>query len=200
MNHYECGNLFGACRRLLEGSRLVLYTGDSFVCNSDEEGLESWWRGNFDQDFGRYMAWVWFSVGAENLVKAALVCGGLLEQKQARTSYPYFWRDTDRAEWIDRILRSRRAPGGEYGMLGDIWQVKLDELSHKCGLAETEGKELKAAYKYLTQAIRNRDAHSYIENQRRQDFPAAEAIFMPAFNTLLRVMKTGGHFTKSGPR
>ena len=61
-------------------------------------------------------------------------------------------------------------------MLGDIWQVKLDELSHERGLAEAEGKELKAAYKYLTQVIRNRDAHSYIENQRRQDFPELETI------------------------
>ena len=82
MNHYECGNLFRASKRLLEGSGLVRYSNDTLVCNSDERGLEKWWRENLDQEFGRYMAWVWFSVGAENLVKAALVCNGLLEQKR----------------------------------------------------------------------------------------------------------------------
>ena len=58
INHYECGNLFGANRSLLEGSGLVRYCGDSFVCNSDEEVLESWWGEKFDAKFGRYMAWV----------------------------------------------------------------------------------------------------------------------------------------------
>ena len=91
MNHYECGNLFQASKRLLEGSGLVRYSNDTLVCNSDEEGLEKCWRENFDQDFGRYMAWVWFSVGAENLVKAALVCSGLLEQKQENSRYPFYW-------------------------------------------------------------------------------------------------------------
>ena len=36
MGHYECQNLFGAGRSLLESSRLVCYFGDSFVSNSDE--------------------------------------------------------------------------------------------------------------------------------------------------------------------
>ena len=70
-------------------------------------------------------------------------------------------------------------------MLGDIWRSKLDKLSACRGIAETESRGLKAAYKYLTQAIRNRDAHSYIENQRRRDFPAVEGLFVPAFNLRL---------------
>ena len=83
-------------------------------------------------------------------------------------------------------------------MLGDIWQVKLDELSQKSGTSETVSKDLKAAYKYLTQAIRNRDAHSYIENERRKDFPAVEGIFLAAFNTLVQTMKDKGHFKTTG--
>ena len=79
-------------------------------------------------------------------------------------------------------------------MLGDIWKDKLDELSACRGIAAIESKRLKAAYKYLTQAIRNRDAHSYIENQRRKDFPAVEGLFVPAFNTLVQAMKGNGHF------
>ena len=198
MNHYECGNLFGASRSLLEGSGLVRYCGDSFVCNSDEEVLESWWGETFDAKFGRYMAWVWFSVGAENLVKAALVCNELLEGKPQRPGYPVYWPGTDKDSWVDQVLQSRRGSGGGYGMLGDIWQVKLDELSQKSGTSETVSKELKAAYKYLTQAIRNRDAHSYIENERRKDFPAVEGIFLAAFNTLVQTMKDKGHFKTTG--
>ena len=67
MDHDECGNLFGAGRSLLESSGLVRFRGDSFACNSDEEGFEEWWKERFDPDFGRYMVQVWVSVGAENL-------------------------------------------------------------------------------------------------------------------------------------
>ena len=194
MDHDECGNLFGAGRILLESSGLVRFCGDSFVSNSDEEGFEEWWKVSFDQDFGRYMVWVWFSVGAENLVKAALVCNGLLEEQAQEIGYPLFSNETEKASWIDQVLRSRKSPKGGYGMLRDIWRDKLDDLSECCGIAETESKELKAAYKYLTQAIRNRDAHSYIANQRRRDFPSVEGLFVPAFNTLVHAMKGKGHF------
>ena len=198
MNHYECGNLFGASKRLLDGSGLVRYSNDIFVSNSDEEGLEKCWRENFDQDFGRYMAWVWFSVGAENLVKAALVCNGLLEQKQENSRYLFYWRDTDKREWVDQVLQSRRGPGGGYPTLWFIWEEKLDELCQERGIAEAECRELKAAYKYLTQAIRNRDAHSYKENERRKDFSAVEKIFAPAFKTLVHAIRAKRHFNASG--
>ena len=161
MSHYECGNLFRASKALLEGSGLVRDRNDTFVCNSDEEDLERRWREDFDQDFGRYMAWVWFSVGAENPVKAALVCNRLLEQKRENARYPFYWLDTDKEGWVNEVLEYRLNAGGGYGFLGDIWKCKLDKLSEKRGIVEAEGKELKAAYKYLTQAIRNRDAHSY---------------------------------------
>ena len=83
-------------------------------------------------------------------------------------------------------------------MLGDIWKCELDKLSQKRGISEAEAKDLKAAYKYLTQAIRNRDAHSYIEKQRIRDFPAVEAVFVPAFNTLVQAMKDKEHFKTAG--
>ena len=182
----------------MEGSGLVWYSNDTFECNSDEEGLEECWRENFDQDFGRYMAWVWFSVGAENLVKAALVCNELLKQKQDNNRYPFYRRDKDKESWVNEVLEYGRNPGGGYGSLGDIWKCKLDELSRKRGIAETEGRELKAAYKYLTQAIRNRDAHSYKQKTRWKDFPAVEEIFVPAFRTLVQTMKDKGHFKATG--
>ena len=149
MSHYECGNIFRASKALLVGSGLVRYSHDTFVCNSDEEDLERRWGEDFDQDFGRYMAWVWFSVGAENLAKAALVCNRLLEQKQENNRYPFYWRDTDKENWVNEVLKYRRNAGGGYGSLGDIWKCRLDKLSEKRAIVEAEGKELKAAYKYL---------------------------------------------------
>ena len=179
-------------------SGIILYCGHSFVCNNHEDKLEEYWGENFDRDFGRYMAWVWFSVGAENLAKAALVCNGLLDGKPQTLGYPVYWRDTHKERWVDEVLLSQQGPKGGYGTLGHIWQVKLDKLSDIRGIAETESKELKAAYKYLTQVIRNRDAHSYIENQRRRDFPSVEGVFVPAFNTLIQTMEVTGHFKATG--
>ena len=119
MNHYECGNLFGASKSLLEGSGLVRNCGDSFACNSDQEGLERWWSGSFDAEFGRYMAWVWFSVGAENLVKATLVCNGLLEEEKENPDYPIYWRDTER-----ELGRRGAAMPGKCG--GRVWILGED--------------------------------------------------------------------------
>ena len=199
MSHYECGKLFEASKSLLEGSGLVRYNNGTFLSNDDEEDLEARWRENIDPDFGRYMAWVWFSVGAENLVKAALVCNCLLKAKKQNDNYPVYWHNTDKESWVDEVLDARRNAGGGYGELGDIWRCKLGELSDKREHSEAERNELKAAYKYLTQVIRNRDAHSYVANQRRRDFWAVEPVFVPAFNKLVRTMKDKGHFEATGP-
>ena len=39
----------------------------------------------------------------------------------------------------------------------------------------------------------NRDAHTYIAHQRRDDFPAVARVFVPAFNILVTTMKKGDH-------
>ena len=88
MTHYDCGNLFEAGKSLLEKSGLVSYCEPAFLGNNNEDGFEEYWEENFDPEFGRYMAWVWFSVGAENLVKAALVCNGLVEREPKMLGYP----------------------------------------------------------------------------------------------------------------
>ena len=203
MNHDECGNLFGASRSLLKGSGLVQWNGDSFVCNGAEDDLEQCWKDSFDPQFGRYMAWVWFSVGAENLAKAALACHDLVEKETKELGYPVYPGETDHASWVDAVLHPRKGAYGpeeaqkfEYGTLGCIWNVKLDRLSRERKVTASRSNELKAAYKYLAQAIRNRDAHSYVENKRRRDFSAVGGVFVAAFNTLVEAMKDKGHFNR----
>ena len=96
------------------------------------------------------------------------------------------------------MLGYRWNAGGGYGEIGEIWRNKLDVLSDKLGDAEAERKKLKAAYKYLTQVVRNRDAHSYVANQRRKDLLAVEPVFVPAFNKLVQAMRDRIHFKATG--
>ena len=140
MNHYECQSLFRSGRSLLQNSGLVRYCNHSFVAERNEDDFEEYWTHNFDPDFGRYMAWVWFSVGAENLVKGALVCNGLMEGKPQVLGYPVFSPDTDKTKWINTVVGCQQRPKGGYGTLGHIWRVKLDELSKRRKLGRPQAK------------------------------------------------------------
>ena len=200
MTHCQCENLFQAGKTLLEKSGLVLCQGQSFECSNDQHELERRWEENFDPRFGRYMAWVWFSVGAENLVKAALTCNELITGKPTDLGYPIYAETLDKSAWMDQVLDPQPGAHGpseaqkyEFGSLGDIWKCKLDELCYKRDIPPDESKELKVGYKYLTQGIRNRDGHTYVENRRKKDFPAVGGIFVPAFNTLVETMTKNGH-------
>ena len=152
------------------------------------------------------MAWVWFSVGAENLVKAALVCSGLLKRTHVKLGYPFYSPNRDKVTWIEEVLCQTKQgahnpdEAQQYkwvtsdhkdATLGRIWSSEIEKLT---GIAKDEKRELKATYKYLTQVIRNRDAHSYLENQRRKDFPAVKGIFVPSFNVLVKTMEYNEHF------
>ena len=79
MNHDECRLLFNAGKALIEKSGLAKYDSTKFVACEDGQAFEDYWKSNFDSEFGRYMAWVLFVVGAENLAKATFVCNGLVK-------------------------------------------------------------------------------------------------------------------------
>ena len=208
MGHDECGKLFGASKSLLTKSGLVRYKDGSFAPEMNEDRFEAYWQENFDPEFGRYMAWVWFSVGAENLLKAALECHGLLCVEHKYLGYPVFSLEVDKKWWRDQVMKCQQsdtpqlshdeAQKHEYGRLRRL--VDNKRKLAKLGLRERDVREFRAAYSYLTDVIRNRDAHSYVKNQRRRDFPAVEGIFVPAFNTLVQTMKSNEHFSSDGDR
>ena len=200
MTHHQCNNLFQAGKTLLEKSQLVLYTGQSFKGNSNYDKVKKHWCKNFDPQFGRYMAWVWFSVGAENLAKAALTCNGVITGKLTNLGYPIYNDTLTKSEWMAKVLKPQKGAYGSaeaqnyyFKTLDRICKFELDKLSDMRGICPDERKELKVAYKYLTEAIRNRDAHTYIENVREKDFLAVAKIFKPAFNTLVQTMMDNGH-------
>ena len=77
MNHSHCKEPFDASKALLCKSGLARWDGETFVpvyTGNDASKFEKYCKEQFHPRFGRYMAWVLFSVGAENLVKAAYVC------------------------------------------------------------------------------------------------------------------------------
>jgi hypothetical protein len=103
MNHEECQTLLDAGKTLLLNSGLVLFDVHSFADREDDSEFEQY-AGCFHERFGRYMAWVWFSVGAENLAKAALVCNGKLERKKRNLGFRFYLPETDGLEWMDEVL------------------------------------------------------------------------------------------------
>ena len=195
MNHEECQTLLDAGKTLLLNSGLVLFDAHSFAGREDDSEFKQY-AGCFHERFGRYMAWVWVSVGAENLAKAALVCNGKLEREKRNLGFRFYRPETDGLEWMDEVLnREQRQFGQEeaynydYKSLGQL----VSRLGKLGQIKEPEKKRLMVAYKYLTAVIRNRDEHTYVKNVRRNDFPAVKGLFVPAFNALLKAMDPDEH-------
>ena len=169
MSHFECDTLFEASKALLKKSGLARWGDQAFVFvamypGDDDSEFEKYWKKEFHSKFGRYMAWVLFSVGAENLAKAACVCYEI-------------------------------TTGPDYGTLGRYTKSGglLDQLCEKPSNSDCDKTRLTQGYKSLKRA-RNRDVHGYVANKRREDFPAVEPIFVPAFNILVEAMRRNHHF------
>ena len=89
MSHVDCQIIFEAGKSLVEKSGLAHYCGQDFVACDNETAFDEYWKKSFHQEFGRYMTWVLFLVGAENLAKAACVCNGVVKVKSKRTLEQY---------------------------------------------------------------------------------------------------------------
>ena len=202
MIHDECRPIFESSKILLVKSGLVGFSRNCFVAKEPEKEFEKYWARDFDPEYGRYMAWVWFSVGAENLLKAALVCCTPLTGIPQNLGYPVFTDKTNKASWVNKVLHPQQGAYGddeaqkyEYHTLDWILNNKYDDFARTRNIPKTACEELKAAYIYLTKAVRNRDAHTYVKDQRIKDFPAVKGIFVPAFNILVKTMKDNRHFS-----
>ena len=79
MDHADCQVLFEAGKALIEESGLAQYYDSHFVACQSKEGFDEYWKEELHPKFGRYIAWILFSVGAENLAKAACVCNGVVK-------------------------------------------------------------------------------------------------------------------------
>ena len=197
-----------ASRSLLKHSGLVVWTGEAFVAThqgNDDSCFEKYARCTFDPDYGRYICWVLFSVGAENLAKAACVCNGVVSKKVSSLGYPKYDDCTPPMDWVKKVLNESMSASDlpaqkyDYGALGEYWKSNNDHTAHlKClckkhKVAPHDRDLLIASYKYLTQAIRNRDAHTYVPEQRQNNYPLVQPILVPSFNVLVRTIQKNGH-------
>ena len=168
MDHSQCNLLFEAGKALLVKSGLVCWDDQNFAFAPKYQGdndsdFEKCWKKTFHPKFGRYIAWVLFSVGSENLVKAACLCNGVGPKPPQKLH--------ELGRYVDKHL------------------PKLCECRNIDGERTTA---LIDGYKRLTK-IRNRDAHNYKANKRRLNFPSVEDLFVPAFNILVETMKAEHH-------
>ena len=208
MNHSECAKLLNASRSLLKHSGLVDWTGEAFVAThqgNDDSCFEKYARCTFDPDYGRYICWVLFSVGAENLAKAARVCNHVVSKRVSSLGYPKYEDAMPVMDWVKKVLNESMSASDspakkyDYRPLEKYWKSTqrhtafLKSLCSKHSVSSNDRDLLIAGYKYLTQAIRNRDAHTYVPEQRQKNYPAVQPIFVPSFNVLLRTMEKNGH-------
>ena len=94
MHHSDCKLLFEAGKALLVKSGLVCWDEHAFIFapkyqSNDDTAFENWWKKAFHCEFGRYIAWVLFSVGSENLVKAACLCNGVVPKPESTEGRPW---------------------------------------------------------------------------------------------------------------
>lgn len=138
------------------------------------------------------MAWALFSVGTESLAMSAYVCNKVVRGKTTSLIYPRNTQLIPVDERVDSVLNENRSYANEeratkhsYEPLEKYWKSHLPELCRGQKVCHEESRRLIAGYKYLVHAIRNRNAHTYIADQRRRDFPAVEPVFVPGFNILV---------------
>lgn len=121
MSHVNCQILFEAGQTLMEKSGLAGYQGARFVACGNQAAFNEHWEEVFHPTLGRYMAWVLFSVGAENLAKAVCICNG--------------------------VQVSPRATLGAYTRSGGYFQA----LFQGNGLSDVDFRTLQGGYKRLGQ-------------------------------------------------
>ena len=206
MDHSKCRPLFEASKALLRKSGLSCWSEQTVAFAPTYQGkndceFEKFCKSKFHPKFGRYIAWLLFSVGAENLAKAACVCNEVVRGKEITLNYPRYTDSIPVTEWVKMVIDGDcsdgsliRATKHYYQTLDKYWQGYLPRLCKKQEICSKKTRHLKASYKYLTEVIRNRDAHTYIADERRRDFPAVEPIFVPAFNILVETMRKNHHF------
>jgi hypothetical protein len=167
MNHKECDLLFKAGKALILESRLVKWNGFEFEplfdgnCDCD---FEAWLKGAYQHEYGRYISWVLFSVGMENLAKAACVCRKALE-KDANGKYGTLSQVRQRGISIYK---------------GDVTDPKLV-------------KDFRARWEKL-EKIRNDEAHAFYIHTRRKHYRELEPHLIPLSNDLVKILRDGDHF------
>ena len=145
-------------------------------------------------EFGRLISWLVFSVGAEYLAKGICLANGAVTPKKISVlEYPE--REGTIEAWVTNVLNGTAAKVDQiaYGTLGDYYGKKVassyfGKLRGKGKLSDEKFRLVVAGYRVLGEAIRNRDAHTYVRDVRGGHFYLVEKLFVPCFNALLEAL------------
>lgn len=189
---------------LINKSRLLGWEGCAFTPVEKALFDETWKK--VDCIFGRAALWNMFSIGAENLIKAVLLCNGVDSFRSKRKVLPYpeaamspselsTWAG-DVASGIDPLKYKEVLQYRDLGKI--IGKNKRDSKPNDPeaplrkffkrrseSITSDDANLVFAAFDLLRDTIRNREAHAYVPNVRDAHFYLASEVFLPAFNKLL---------------
>lgn len=183
---------------LLRKSNLVVWDEKTLRFTT---GVES----EFEQDaahedrlFGRLFKWMQFSAGYEFLLKGCLLLDGnnFLGKKDV-LAIPKLDEVTS-PDWLVSVKThsARKEEVASFGTLGtlthrpnngrhnSLLEKFLDHRMRNTCVCQTDCDRVFAVSELLRDAIRNRDAHAYVPNVRKQGHQLVH-LFVPALNTLL---------------
>ncbi|MFM0047372.1 hypothetical protein [Paraburkholderia sediminicola] len=178
-------------RQLAAGIALLGESG-LLKWNQTDLNFEALDEGSFEKKaeglhprFGRVMLWGVFSTGSEYLLKGALILSGEFSptpvSKASLEDIPWT------ASWFQKVISNKfeTADALDYATLGG---GKLDEKIKQLCDSHADGAMVRAAFKVLANAIRNRDAHAYVKGVRADHFYLS-ARFAEAYTALLGWLK-----------
>jgi hypothetical protein len=147
--------------------------------------------------FGRLMKWMQFSAGFEFLVKGVLLLHGAFPKTSKLVlDIPKESESRTQGWWVSvGNGNATKAAKPSFGTLGTITHAEKDKSSLLktflqervgFGISQDDCNQVLSACELLRDAIRNRDAHAYMPNVRKQQH-ALVHLLVPALNTLLRL-------------
>lgn len=191
---------------LIKASGLLGWEDGAFT-PVEKASFDNTWK-KVDTVFGRAAQWNMFGTGAENLIKAVLLCNcvGSFRSKKDVLPYPEAaMSPSELSSWAGNVAsgidRSKYKKVPQYGELGKIIGenkkkrdskpnapgAPLQEFfkDHSDSITNDDADLVFAAFDLLRDTIRNREAHAYVPNVRNSHFYLAAEVFLPAFNKLL---------------
>lgn len=176
---------------LIVKSNLMTFDLDECAFRVEPSALFEKKASALDRDFGRVMYWLWFSTGAEYLLKGFLILADpqFLESEDKFATPPQTDGGPQPASWPETVIAhtASKVPQDYFGTMGkSVHLAELLSAQRDFGEVpdESTARQAQAAYGFLGNAIRNRDAHAYVPNVRMEHAHMTNE-FAPAFNTLL---------------
>lgn len=182
---------FRAGIRLIEKSELLEFDQASFTFSAVAEATFEDKAKKLDEHFGRVMYWIWFSTGAEYLLKGFMIVQDPNFLTRTKKAAPLDEAPHPRdPEWIDKVIRGE-GPKTHQDVFNTMQvaqelhtRLLTEEIPNGAPPSPEEARRTKAAYLLLKDAIRNRDSHAFVANVRAAHFHMTQD-FAPAFDTLL---------------